>query len=71
MAIWIVLIGATTYIISWAWLFSRVSTHTALTSEESRPRPTKRRRRTSLSRGNERTGPIERPIRVTLVRADE
>lgn len=50
MAIWIVLIGATTYHLV-AWLFSRVSTHTALTSEESRPRPTKRRRRTSLSMG--------------------
>ncbi len=34
MAIWIILVCAITYVISWAWLFSRMSKHTARASEE-------------------------------------
>lgn len=34
MAIWIFLVGAVIYVISWAWLFSRVSKHTAGVPEE-------------------------------------
>jgi type II secretory pathway component PulM len=34
MAIWIILICALTYVLSWAWLFSRVSKHSARITEE-------------------------------------
>ena len=34
MAIWIILICALTYVISWAWLFSRVSQHAARVPEQ-------------------------------------
>ena len=37
MAIWILLVCALIYLISWVWLFSRMSTHTARVSVE-RPR---------------------------------
>lgn len=34
MAIWIILVCTVTYVISWAWLFSRVSKHSGQVSEE-------------------------------------
>jgi hypothetical protein len=34
MTIWIILLSVFTYVISWAWLFTRVSQHTAQVSEK-------------------------------------